>query len=209
LRILDISTPISEGMPVFPGDPPLRIDRTRSLSRGDPYNLSQLSMGTHTGTHVDPPFHFVPGGASIDRIDLSLLNGPCEVLDLGPGHDRIGADALQRVPGDTRRLLFRTTNSRRWADSESFFSDYVALDPEGAEAAIAAGVRLVGIDSLSIERRESEFSVHRRLLGASVLILEGLRLAEAPAGHYQLRCLPLCIRDGDGGPARAVLLPDE
>jgi arylformamidase len=191
----------------FPGDPPIRIERTHSLERGDPYNLSAVSMGSHTGTHLDPPSHFLPGGATLDEVDVGVLNGACEVVRVRPGSERITAHAFDRVPSGTDRVLFRTTNSDRWVQKEEFFPDYVALSEEAAEAAIARGVRLVGIDSLSIERSASGFPVHHRLLGASVVILEGLRLAAVPAGPYQLRCLPLRIRGGDGGPARALLLP--
>jgi arylformamidase len=207
LRILDISIPISEGMARFPGDPPIRIERTHSIARGDPYNLSAIALGSHTGTHIDPPVHFLPDGATIDQVDLAVLNGPCEVVEVPPGPERIGGHAFDHVASETRRVLFRTTNSARWARKEEFFPDYVALSPEAAEAAIAHGVRLVGIDSLSIERSDNGFPVHHRLLGASVVILEGLRLADVPPGRYQLRCLPLRIEHGDGGPARALLLP--
>jgi arylformamidase len=207
VRIWDISTPISSTMARFPGDPAIVLSRVRSIEKGDPYNLSSLSMGTHTGTHLDPPVHFVPGGATLDGIDLLGLNGPCEVVEIGPGTSRIGAHAFDLLPRETHRVLFRTTNSDRWAEREEFFPDYVALSDEGAEAAIAHGVRLLGIDSLSIEHSDGDFPVHRRLLGASVVILEGLRLHGVPAGRYQLRCLPLRIANGDGGPARALLLP--
>ena len=207
LRILDISIPISAGMARFPGDPAIQIERTHSIDRGDPYNLSAISMGSHTGTHIDPPVHFLPQGATLDQVDLAVLNGPCEVVGVPPGPDRIGAHAFDHVAAETHRVLFRTTNSDRWARKEEFFPDYVALSEEGAEAAVARGIRLVGIDSLSIERSGSGFPVHHRLLGASVVILEGLRLAAVPPGRYQLRCLPLRIQGGDGGPARALLLP--
>lgn len=208
MRIYDVSMPIAEGMAGFPGDPPVQIARRSSLDRGDAYNISNLSLGTHTGTHVDPPVHFLAQGATIDRIDLSILNGPCEVVEIPADRDRIGAHAFDHVPRETHRVLFRTANSARWAQGAAFFADYVALDGEAAEAAVARGIRLVGIDSLSIERDDTgRYPVHHRLLGASVLILEGLLLAEVPPGRYQLRCLPLRITDGDGGPARALLLP--
>ncbi|MCI4355398.1 MAG: cyclase family protein, partial [Thermoplasmata archaeon] len=127
---------------------------------------------------------------------------------LDEGTRQVGADAFQGLPSPAQRVLFRTANSARWTAGPEFFPDYVALDLGGAEAAVARGVRLVGIDSLSIELDPAErFPVHHRLLGAGVLILEGLRLAEVPPGRYELRCLPLRILDGDGGPARAVLYP--
>ncbi|MEM0129327.1 MAG: cyclase family protein [Thermoplasmata archaeon] len=206
-RPIDISMPLAVGMAAFPGDPLFAGEPVRSLARGDGYNVSRISLGTHAGTHVDPPVHFLEGGDPIDRVDLRRLNGPCRVLRIPDGVERIGPAHLASVPRGTRRLLLRTRNSRRWEESPSFFPDYTALSPEGAQALLARGVDLIGIDSLSIERDPSgTFPVHHAVLGGGALILEGLRLAAAPPGRYELRCLPLRIADGDGGPARAVLL---
>ncbi len=205
-RSIDISMPLRTGMPAFPGDPAVRFERVRAIARGDAYNISSMAMGTHTGTHVDPPIHFVPGGRTADALDLDILNGPCRVVDVG-GADRIGPGELAgRLDGVTR-LLLRTRNSTRWARDGAFFSDYVALTPEAASA-LPAPVRLVGIDALSIERDTSgSFPVHHQLLGRGTLILEGLLLGDAAPGEYVLRCLPLRIEDGDGAPVRALLDP--
>lgn len=205
-RFIDISTPIENGMAGFPGDPAVRIERVHSLDRGDPYNLSSVSFGTHTGTHVDPPIHFIPGGATVDALDLDELNGPCVVVPIPPSARTIQASDLAGVPREVERLLFQTSNSSRWASEPGFFADYVALDPSAAEALVARGVRLVGIDALSIESDPTgRFPVHHRLLGAGVVILEGLRMGGVRPGPYELCLLPLNIRAGDGGPARAVL----
>lgn len=207
MRVIEISSPLGPSTPAFPGDPPVTLVRTHSIARGDAYNVSALSMGTHAGTHVDPPVHFLPDGATIDRIDLSALNGPCTVVQLPAGALAIDADVVERLPPGTERVLFRTRNSERWKVSEEFFPDYVALAPSAAEALAARGARLVGIDALSIENDATgRYPVHHALLSAGVLILEGLRLSEAPPGAYDLRCLPLRLHDGDGGPARAVLV---
>ena len=192
----------------FPGDPPVRIAATHALARGDPYNLSALSMGSHTGTHVDPPSHFLPGGVAADQLDLSVLNGPCEVVQIADAESEVGPSAVRHLPEGIHRVLFRTANSARWSLGGGFFSDYVALSAGAGEAAVARGLRLVGIDALSIERDDTgRFPVHHRLLGSSVLILEGLRLDGVPPGRYHLECLPLRIVGGDGAPARAVLTP--
>jgi arylformamidase len=207
MRFIDISTPIEDGMAGFPGDPSVRVERVRSLERGDAYNLSHLSLGSHTGTHVDPPLHFIPGGTSVDALDLGRLNGRCHVVQVPASVRSIRAADLAGVPRNAERLLLRTSNSDRWAASPAFFPDYVALDPSAAEALAARGLRLVGLDSLSIESDPTErFPVHHRLLGAGVLILEGLRLAGVEPGEYELRLLPLRIVGGDGGPSRAVLV---
>ena len=204
---IDISSPLGPTTPVFPGDPGVTLHRTHDLARGDPYNLSALGMGTHAGTHVDPPVHFLPNGATIDSIDLGTLNGPCRVVEVPPATTSIDASIVANVPAGTERVLFRTSNSVRWSRSEAFFGDFVALEPSAARALVERSVRLVGIDALSIENDPSgRYEVHHTLLGAGVLILEGLRLGEAAAGAYDLVCLPLRIVEGDGGPARALLM---
>ena len=206
MKSIDISMPLFEGMPTFPGDPPFGAELAHSIDRGNPYNLSALRLGSHAGTHIDPPLHFIPSGTPIDRIDLPVLNGPCRVVEVPSEATTVGRREFGEVPAGTERLLLRTANSRRWAQRLEFFSEYVALSLEGAGALFERGTRLVGIDSLSIERDPSgTFPVHHRLLGSGLLFLEGLILSDAPAGTYDLGCLPLRLRDGDGGPAGAVL----
>lgn len=206
-RIYDITAEIHPGMPSFPGDPPISIRPTHQLAKGDAYNLSEMSMGTHAGTHIDPPRHFLPGGITADHVSLEALNGPCRVVHVPDPHHEVSTGDLKGVLHGVERVLFRTHNSARWAKGEGFFPDYVALAPETAEYLASARLRLVGIDSQSIERDPTDqYPVHHTLLESGCLILEGLRLADVPAGEYELRCLPLRIRDGDGAPCRAVLI---
>ncbi len=203
---IDVSMPLFEGMPAFPGDPLFRSRPERRVDRGDPYNLSALALGSHAGTHVDPPSHFAAGTPGVDRLDLDVLNGRCLVLTVPDDRSVVGPPEVASVPPGTTRVLLRTGNSRRWGARLEFFEDFVGLALGGAVALRERGVRLVGIDSLSVEWDPSgRFPVHRDLLGHGVLILEGLLLAEVSPGEYRLDCLPLRIRDGDGGPARAVL----
>lgn len=207
MRILDVSMPISAGMPTFPGDPGVTVRPARQLARGDPYNLSVWSFGSHAGTHVDPPLHFLADGASADQLDLAVLNGPCVVVGVDPDRPLIGRNEVAQVPAGAMRVLFRTPNSVRWARSNAFFDDFVALAPDAATALLDRGVKLVGIDALSVESDPAEtYPVHHALLGAGALILEGLRLDAAEPGRYELRCLPLRLEGGDGGPCRAVLV---
>jgi len=207
MRRLDISMPLFPGMPMFPGDPEMAVTSLRALERGDPYNLSGLTLGSLTGTHIDPPVHFFRDGASADRVDLDALNGPCLVVDAGARTRSIGPDLVSQLPPRTERVLFRTANSTRWSKSLEFFPDYVGLTRDAADALAHRRVRLVGIDALSIENDPSEaYPVHRTLLGQGAVILEGILLSEVSAGEYQLECLPLPLRDGDGAPARATLL---
>lgn len=207
MRRIDVSMPIYPGMPSFPGDPEFVSRPLHSISRGDPYNISSLSLGSHAGTHVDPPAHFLPGGLSIDQVDLEILNGPCVVTEVDVRSASVTSRDVAQIPAGTERVMFRTANSARWATSLTFFPDYVGLSRDAAERLVERKVRLVGIDSLSIENDTTgSFPVHHTLLGRGILILEGLLLGEALAGEYILECLPLRLRSGDGGPARAALV---
>lgn len=208
MSYIDISVPLRIGQVVWPSDPPLSIERRRFLER-DGANVSQLCMSLHSGTHVDPPIHFVAGGRTADRLSLDALNGPCDVVDL-PDVARITAADLERqhLPADCRRLLLRTRNSAYWTRGDTVFhEDYVALAPDGAHWVVERGIRLVGIDYLSIEARGAPgHAVHRTLLGAGVVVVETLNLAAAAPGRYQLVCLPLFIPGGEAAPARALLV---
>ncbi len=205
-RTLDISMPLFQGMPCFPGDPVFQSQRSHDLSRGDAYNVSALGLGSHAGTHVDPPNHFVPGGEPIDRVPLDDLNGPCRVLQIPDAVDSIGAADLPPTPPGVTRVLLRTRNSGRWAARLEFFPDFVAVNETGARELLRRGIRLVGVDALSIERDASgRYPVHHLLLAESVRIVEGLLLQEVAPGDYELRLAPLRIAGGDGGPARAYL----
>jgi len=210
-RIIDVSVPVGPGMLTYPGDPVVSTERVSDMSSGDSSNVSLVSMSTHTGTHVDPPVHFVADGATIDQVPLDTLIGPARVIDMR-GVSTIGAPELEdrEVPASTERLLFLTDWSARWGEvSPTFPEVYTALSPDGARWLVERGVRLVGTDFISIESTgDPTFPVHRTLLGANVAIVEGLDLREVRPGVYTLWCLPLKIRDGDGGPARAVLVSD-
>ena len=210
-RIIDVTVPVRPGMLTYPGDPIVAIERTSDMRNGDVSNLSVLSMSTHTGTHVDPPIHFVEDGATIDALALDTLVGPAHVVDMR-GVGSIGAselDALDLPPG-VERLLFLTDWSARWAEPAPAFPDAVtAVSADGAGWLVDHGLRLVGTDFISIETADDPtFPVHRALLGAGIAIVEGLDLRDVPAGRYTLWCLPLKIHEGDGGPARVVLVAD-
>lgn len=206
LRVIDISVPNRAGMHVYPGDPVPRVDAVRRIAAGDPCNLSLLSMGSHTGTHVDAPYHFLADGPRLGEVPLDRMVGGALVADLR-GRAAVDAAALGGVPlepGDI--LLCLTDNSERWASPE-FRHDFTYLTEDAAAWLVARGVRAVGMDYLSIERFGSpDFPVHHRLLGAGVFVIEGLDLRAVEPGRYTLVCLPLKFPDLDGAPARAVLL---
>lgn len=207
MKIHDISLPVHDHMPGFPGDPPVQVVRTRSLADGKPYNLSAMAMSSHSGTHVDPPLHFIPNGTPADGLDLRVMVGPVRVIEI-PLEEKaiLPAHFTELGPTETR-ALFKTSNSPRWKAAEKFFEDYVALSPAGAEEAVRRQVRLIGVDSLSIEAfGSSTFPVHHTLLGHGTLILEGLLLDDVAPGVYELIFLPLRLQGGDGAPGRAILL---
>jgi arylformamidase len=200
-------------MPVWPGDPEVVMERVSDLQKSDSCNVSAYRFGSHTGTHLDPPLHFYEGGAPLHEIPLSLFLGPCFVADLTSAQASILSGDLERaqIPPNVERLLLKTANSLLWNDPlHPFDPDFVDLSPEGAEWAIRRGIRLIGIDYLSIEGPQNEeCPVHRSLLAASVVILEGLDLREVGAGPYELICLPLKAMNGDGAPARVLLVKEE
>jgi arylformamidase len=205
MKIYDISVSLSEDLPVFPGDPPVRIEPVTRLTSGDTANVSRISISTHSGTHLDPPRHFNDHDISVDRIPLPMLIGQALVVELPDIKDITGAE-LGRLPiRGEERLLLKTANSLLWS-SPAFCGDYSSLTPDGARFLVDVGVKLVGIDYLSIERLDGDGEVHRILLDNGVVILEGLNLTEVAAGRYELVCLPLKIAGGDGAPARAVLI---
>ncbi len=204
MRIHDVTLPLWDGTPTIPGDPPFEGRRLSSVEAGDPYSVSRLTLSSHAGTHVDPPGHFEAGGTLLDGIPLTTLVGPCQVVGIPPDRRSIGLEDLPLDSGE--RLLFRTRNSERWARSEAFFPDYVALTGEAARELARRRPLLVGIDSLSVENDPTgHYPVHRALAGAGVVVLEGLRLGDVPPGAYELLCLPLPIARGDGAPARVLL----
>jgi arylformamidase len=206
VRVIDISVSNRPGMHVYPGDPPLVVEAVRRTARGDVCNLSRLSMGSHTGTHVDAPYHFLAAGPPLGGVPLDRMVGEAVVADLR-GRAVLDASALRDVPaGDGDILLCRTDNSALWAAPE-FQRDFVHLTEDAAVDLVERGVRAFGLDYLSIERFGSTaFPVHHRLLGAGVFVIEGLDLSDVEPGRYTLVCLPLKFPDLDGAPARAVLL---
>ncbi len=208
MAIIDISVPLQSGMVVWPGDRPVEVRRVRSLEQ-DGANVSELCLGSHAGTHVDAPAHFVAGGRTVDRLPLDVLTGPADVADLTGVEAAISARDLEALalPADCQRLLLRTRNSLYWERADdTFHEEYVALAADAADWIVQRGIRLVGIDYLSIEPYHlAGHPVHRALLGARVIVLETIDLSRVAAGRYQLWCLPLFIAGADGAPARAFL----
>lgn len=207
MRFHDITVPFSTELPVYPGDPAVQISQVASLAAGDICTVSHLSFGSHTGTHVDPPAHFVAGRATLDQLSLEVLIGPARVVDVGEirAIDLAAIEAANLA--GVERVLFKTRNSRLWQQgTHEFEREFVYLETNAAERLVELGVKLVGIDYLSIEKFNfDQPTTHYALLGNDVVVVEGLNLAEVAAGDYELICLPMKIKNGDGGPARVVL----
>lgn len=210
--IYDISLPLRSGGVIYPGNPPISITAQQAISQGAGANVSRLDLGSHSGTHVDAPKHFFDDGAGVDALPLDVLMGPARLIAFADAVTRIGEPELS--PHDlagVTRLLMRTRNSAWLASgSTEFRQDYTYLAPDGAAYLVGLGIRLVGVDYLSVEQfRSGHHRTHRTLLERGIVIVEGLVLGEPPPGDYELRCLPLLLAGLDGAPARAVLVNGE
>lgn len=207
--LVDISVPLHPGLPHWPRQAAFGRDVTSSVNRGDRSTVSTLTVGAHGGTHFDAPVHFVKGGATAEALDLEACVGPAYVADMSHVEGHIRGEDLEAagIPEGTVRLLSRTRNSG-WSGDSAFREDFCAYDASGAEWVVSRGIRLLGIDYLSIEpfgSGDKGNPTHRTLLEAGIVVLEGLDLAHAEQGEWELIALPLRVVDGDGAPGRAIL----
>jgi arylformamidase len=205
-RLFDISVPVLNGGVVYPGNPQIHIEAQQDMAKGGSSNVSLVSIGSHTGTHVDAPKHMIQGGAGVDAIPLDALIGPAIVLAFDDDVMAVTEAYLRTQPiAGHERVLLKTRNSH-FIRERDFHRDYTYLAPDGAEYLVSLGVRLVGIDYLSIEQFHSGHHLtHKTLLSRGIVIVEGLDLSEPPPGSYELYCLPVLLAGIDGAPARAVL----
>ena len=205
-RLVDVSVLLAPGIPIYPGNPEFEVTPIHRIADGHSSNNSKLVMGTHTGTHVDAPLHFFDGRPGVDGMALELLIGRARVIDLphrgGITETHLAAAGLR----EDIRVLLRTPNSALWNTSEGFRTDYTYLTEGGAKFLVDQGVKVVGVDYLSVEQyQKAGAPAHKTLLGSGLIIIEGLNLSEAEAGQYEMYCLPLRLANGDGAPARVVL----
>ncbi len=208
-KIVDISVTISNDLVTWPGDPKVDIQLPIQIKKGDPCNVSRWQIGAHTGTHADAPFHFLDDGIGMDAIPLDLYIGPCIVVEVRPKTINIEAEDLRNIDfKGHKRVLFKTKNSLHWKNGNmEFDKDFIAVGVTGAEFLVKKKIKLVGVDYLSVESFHAPFEhpVHKTLLGAQVVVVEGLNLSAVKPGEYELLCLPLKIKNGDGTPVRAAL----
>jgi arylformamidase len=207
-RVFDISVPLGSGTPVWPGSAGIKLEQTRSIGAGYHANESRLNCDVHSGTHIDAPLHFIPGGNDTSRIPLDALVGKALVCTLLTDSHVTSVDMENAgIQAGTERLLLKTRNSRLWKKYGNVFqADYVALTPGAARWLADRKIRLVGIDYLSIQPFEDKTQeTHKILLSAGIVILEGINLVDVEPGVYELVCLPLRLDNADGSPARAIL----
>jgi arylformamidase len=208
MKIYDVTVPISAEVPIYKGDPGASVSAFKSIAGGDTANVSEITFGVHTGTHVDAPNHFIDGAKRIHELDPEKLIGPCRVIEIYEEIIAIEPEHLGDIDG-VERLLLKTQNSKFWSEPEKGFrTDFTYLTPAAAIKLVENNVKLVGIDYLSIEKSGSPgHPVHVTLLAKETVILEGLDLREVLPGDYELICMPLKYlgAGGDGAPARTML----
>ncbi len=203
---IDVSVSLHSDMVHWPDNPPVRIERALNIEHGDVANVSEISMGAHTGTHMDGPIHFVQEGQGLDEMPLTATIGRARVIEISDPEsikvDELHPHRLQRG----ERILFKTQNSaRRWS-SEDFMEDFVYVSQGAARYLAERGIQTVGVDYLSVGGfRKDGGETHRALLEAGMWVIEGLDLSEVKPGEYELLCLPVKIERSDGAPARAIL----
>lgn len=204
-RMYDITLPITEDMISYPGNPPVRLRAHSRIADGDDANVSELSLGSHTGTHLDAAHHFIDGGQTVDELPLERLIGPCRVIELPMDVKAIGERELREAGFDGEKRVLLKTRNGEFLGRDEFDESFTYIAGDGAAFLAASGVELVGIDYLSIEAFDAEDPVaHRTLLEREIIAVEGLDLRAVPPGRYELICLPLRIAL-DGAPVRAVL----
>lgn len=207
MKLIDVTVPLDAHLPTYPGNTPFTLESVQQMSRGDHANVSTLHCSVHAGTHVDAPRHFLADGEGVETLPLELLCGPTRVIEVAHAKAVTRAELADLDLTGNVRLLVKTQNSTLWGSAE-FRSDFVGVAADAAHHLVEHGVRLVGIDYLSVEVFKTPGApAHHTLLSAGVVIIEGLNLRDVEPGLYDMYCLPLRIVGADGAPARVVLRP--
>jgi arylformamidase len=205
---IDVSVTVRHGMPHWPDNPPIALQRVMDIAHGDPCNVSHLAMGVHSGTHMDGPVHFIHGAAGLDEMPLTATMGEARVVEIEDPREITAAELRRHELRPGERVLFRTANSPRAWQVDEFVEDFVAISEEAAAYLAETGIRTVGVDYLSVGGyRADGAKIHRTLLEAGIWIIEGLNLSAVRAGRYEMICLPVKLHGSDGAPARAILKP--
>jgi arylformamidase len=209
MRTYDITLTISPKLVVWPSDLPVELKRVEKIEEGSIANVTRMNISVHTGTHIDAPYHFINNGDTVENVSLNLLIGRAYVLHIPDESPSITKELIENssIPPRTKRVLFRTKNSKHWEKEShtTFDKKYVALEPDAAELLIKRGVKLIGVDYLSVAAFDDVAPTHKILLSSEIIIVEGLDLSEVSQGRYTLYCLPLKLAGADGAPARVIL----
>lgn len=205
MKLIDVSLPLQTGLPTYPGNTPFSLEPVKRIAEGASSNVSSLHLSAHTGTHVDAPRHFFDDGPGTEGLSLDLLCGRARVIELTTRRTIAVDDLATFDLREDVRVLLKTHNSRLWASPE-FHQDYIGVSAEAARYLVDRGVKVIGVDYLSVEEfRKPGAPAHRALLGAGTIVIEGLNLRDVEPGVYEMFCLPLAIVGADGAPARVVL----
>ena len=205
MKLIDVTVPLDATLPTYPNNTPFSLEPIKRLSRGDSSNVSTLHMSVHSGTHVDAPRHFFDDGAGTEALALDLLMGRVRVIEVASRTGIAAEDLAGEDLSEDVRILIKTRNSQLWGSAE-FRADYVGVTESGAQHLVAHGIKLVGVDYLSVEKFKTPGApAHHVLLGNGTIVIEGLNLRDVEPGIYDLYCLPLRIVGSDGAPARVVL----
>ena len=205
MKLIDISIPIDSNLPTYPGNTPFGLEAIKRLDRGDSSNVSTLHLSAHAGTHVDAPRHFFDDGPGAEELPLEMLCGRTRVVQLSTRRGVTAEDLAEFDLREDLRLLLKTHNSRLWG-SPPFHEDFVGVTEGGARFLVDRGVKVLGVDYLSVEPYKTPGApAHHVLLGAGTIVIEGLNLRDVEPGTYEMFCLPLAIVGADGAPARVVL----
>lgn len=209
MKIFDVTVPIKNFMPVWPGDPQVDIHLVSFIEKGGEANVTSIQMSAHTGTHIDAPKHFINSGTAIEAMDLTTLLGEVEVIEIDIRVNQIDTLILKKLERSRwpQRVIFKTNNSYlRLLEKDFFYQNFTALLPDAADYLVQNGVKLVGIDYLSIAPFENGYETHLILLKKEVIVIEGLNLADISPGIYDLVALPILLEGADGAPARVLLI---
>ena len=205
---IDVSVTVRSGMPHWPDNPPIVLERVMDLGRGDPCNVSHLAMGVHTGTHMDGPVHFIHEAPGLDEMPLAATMGEARVIEIEHPSEITAEELAKHGLQAGERILFRTLNSTRCWQAAGFVEDFVYISEQAAVHLAQARVRTVGVDYLSVGGYHADGPlIHRILLEAGIWIIEGLDLSPVTGGRYEMICLPVKLHGSDGAPARAILRP--
>lgn len=205
MKLIDISVPLDASLATYPGNLPFSIEPVKRLARGDSSNVSTLHMSAHAGTHVDAPRHFFDDGAGAEALPLEMLCGRARVVELTTRRGVTAEDLAEFDLSEDLRLLLKTPNSRLW-NSPEFHTDFVGVTEGGARFLVDRGVKVLGVDYLSVEQYKAPGApAHHVLLGSGIIVIEGLNLRDVEPGTYEMFCLPLAVVGADGAPARVVL----